>query len=406
MTIRRTTVRLAWMFVLCAAAGVRAQGLPSEPIALADGRVSIGGDVSASIPSSDPGFFNYTDYEHSALKLLRLDLSAAAKAGPHFTFLGELRTENLDSVLPYALYVRIKPWTKQDVDIEVGRIPPTFGAFARRTYANDNPLIGYPLGYQYLTTVRPDALPASVDELLAKRGRGWQVRYSVGDPTPDHGVPLVTAFKWDTGVQVHGSAGIVSASVALTAGTVSNPLFIDDNSGRQVAARVELRPVTGLIIGTSAARGPFVSDTAARVAVGPGHDREFTQTAWGADAEFSRGYYLLRFEAIVSGWRLPVIGNPALDLPLGSVAVSIEGRYKIMPGLYAAARADHLGFSEVSGTLQTEPWDAPVTRLETGIGYSLQRNLLVKVDYQHDHRDGGPLTTTANLVAAQISFWF
>jgi hypothetical protein len=406
MTVRRTTAWLAWFFILGAAAGARAQGLPSEPIALADGRVTVGGDVSASIPSSDPGFFNYTDYEHSALKLFRLDVSAAAKAGPHFTFLGEIRTENLDSLLPYALYVRIKPWTRRDVDIEVGRIPPTFGAFARRTYANDNPLIGYPLGYQYLTTIRPDALPANADELLAKRGRGWQVRYTVGDPSAEHGVPLVTAFKWDTGVQVHGTVGILSASAAVTAGTVSNPLFIDDNSGRQFAGRIELRPVAGLIIGTSAAHGPFVSDSAARIAVGPGHDGEFTQTAWGADAEFSRGYYLLRFETIVSDWRLPVIGSPTLDLPLGSVAISIEGRYKIAPGFYVAARADHLGFSEITGTLETETWDAPVNRLEAGIGYSLQRNLLVKLDYQHDQRDGGPLATTANLVAAQISFWF
>jgi hypothetical protein len=406
MTVRRTTARLAWIFVLCAAAGAGAQSLPSEPIALADGRVTIGGDVSASIPSSDPGFFNYTDYEHSALKLFRLDLSASAKAGPHFTFLGELRTENLDSVLPYALYVRIKPWTKRDVDIEVGRIPPTFGAFARRTYANDNPLIGYPLGYQYLTTIRPDSLPASVDELLAKRGRGWQVRYTVGNTSPDHGVPLVTAFKWDTGVQVHGTVGILSASVAVTAGTLSNPLFIDDNSGRQFAGRIELRPVAGLIIGTSAARGPFVSNAATRVAVGADNDGEFTQTAWGADAEFSRGYYLLRFETIVNEWRLPIVGSPTFVLPLGSASTSLEGRYKILPGFYVAARVDHLGFSEVTGTLETEPWDAPVTRLEAGIGYSLQRNLLVKVDYQHDHRDGGPLATTANLVAAQLSFWF
>ena len=37
-------------------------------------------------------------------------------------------------------------------------MPPTFGAFARRTYANDNPLIGYPLAYQYMTTMRADAL--------------------------------------------------------------------------------------------------------------------------------------------------------------------------------------------------------------------------------------------------------
>src|SRR5579872_7046118 len=178
---QRAASRLAWAIVVCAASAAGAQTLPSEPISFAGGNVTVGGDVSASMGSADPGFFNYTDYEHSALRMLQIDVAAAAKAGPHFTLLGELETENFDSIRPYALYVRIRPWTKRDFDIQVGRIPPTFGAFARRTYASDNPLIAYPLAYQYLTTIRPDALPASVDELLQKRGLGWRVRYTIGD---------------------------------------------------------------------------------------------------------------------------------------------------------------------------------------------------------------------------------
>jgi hypothetical protein len=158
--------------------------LPSEPIALADGRVTVSGDLSAGYGSGDPGFFNYTDYEHSTLRLFRVDLTAAVKAGPHFTLLGEIRSENLGEVRPYALYLRIRPWITRDFDIQVGRVPPTFGAFARRIYANDNPLIGYPLAYQYLTSLRPDALPASADDSCAQRGVGWLVRYSLGDPAP------------------------------------------------------------------------------------------------------------------------------------------------------------------------------------------------------------------------------
>src|SRR5262249_52116638 len=155
------------------------------------------------------GFFDYTDYEHSALRVLRIDVSVAAKAGPHFTLLGDLRTENFDTLRPYALYLRIRPWVARDFDIQVGRVPPTFGAFARRTYPNDNPLIGYPLAYQYLTSVRPDALPSSADELLRKRGAGWLVRYSLGDPAAAAGVPLVNALRWDTGVQAHATLGML-----------------------------------------------------------------------------------------------------------------------------------------------------------------------------------------------------
>jgi hypothetical protein len=383
-----------------------AQTLPSAPISLADGRLTIGGDVSASFGSDDPAFYNYTDYEHSLLRMLRVDLSAAVKAGSHLSLLAELQTENFDTIHPYAFYLRIRPWTARAFDIQVGRVPPTFGAFARRTYVSDNLLIGYPLAYQYLTSLRPDSLPASADELLQKRTLGWRVRYSIGDQGVDHGVPLVSAFRWDTGVQVHASNDIVSATAAVTAGTVSNPLVVDDNGGKQVAGRVEVHASPGLVLGTSIARGPFVSDSALRSLGGGLSSGSFTQTAWGGDVEYSRDYFLIRGETIVSLWRLPIVSQPAIELPLRAASVSLEGRYKIQPGVYVAARLDHLGFSEITGTQVTAPWDAPVTRVEVGGGYSLQRNLLLKLSYQHDTRDGGRLATPANLVATQAVFWF
>jgi hypothetical protein len=408
----RSAGRLASLLVVCSAAAARAQTLPAEPITLAQGRVTIGGDVAASFGSADPGFFDYTDYEHSALRLLRVDVSAAVKAGPHFAVLAELRTENFNRPEPYALYLRIRPWTTRDFDLQVGRVPPTFGAFARRTYASDNPLIGYPLAYQYLTSLRADALPASADELLRKRGSGWLVRYSVGDPALAPGVPLVSAFRWDTGVQAHATAGIVSATASVTTGTVSNPLFHDDNDGRQVAGRLELRPVAGLIVGASAARGPFIAQAAARAAAG-GEARTdaLTQNAWGADVEYSRDYYLVRWETIVSEWHLPLAAPPPGQLAIGdalsAVGSYVEGRYKLRPGLYVAGRVDHLGFSDITGAAAgTAPWDAPVTRVEIGGGYSIQRNLLLKLAYQRNSRSGGQLTQRAPLGAAQIVFWF
>jgi len=397
-----------------------AQALPSEPIALADGRVTVSGDVSAGYAcdvslahycGDDLGFFDYTDYEHSALRLFRVDVSAAVRAGAHFTLLGEIRTENLGVLRPYALYLRIRPWTTTNFDIQVGRVPPTFGAFARRTYANDNPLIGYPLAYQYLTTLRPDSLPISTDELLRKRTLGWLVRYSLGDQAFDHGVPLVSAFRWDTGVQVHGGNGVVNATAAVTTGTVSNPLFADDNQGRQFAGRVEVRPLMGMILGTSVARGAFIGQTAVRAALGESSGAEFMQTAWGGDAEYSRDHYLLRAETIVSRWQVPMPAAPpgqaAVQSPLDALSLSLEGRYKLRPGLYAAARYDHLGFSDVTSATATLPWDAPVMRVEIGGGYSIQRNLLLKGSFQHNHRDGGLLLpSVANMIAAQLVFWF
>jgi hypothetical protein len=382
----------------------------------ADGHVTIGGDVSASYGTDDgsrerPGFFNFTDYQHSALRTLRIDVSGMVKGGDRITVVGEMRTENFDLPEAYALYVRVRPWPARSFDVQAGRIPPTFGAFARRSYPTDNPLIGYPLAYQYLTTLRPDALPASAAELLSKRGLGWLDQFSIpAGAGPERGVPLVSAFRWDTGVQVHGGSerNLISAAASISAGTVSNPLVRDDNGRPQVAGRVEIRPLAGLVAGASAARGPFVTESAARAAAGDGRDSEFTQQAVGGDLEYSRDYYLIRFETIVSDWRLPIVRAPQLELPLRAISTSVEGRYKLAPGLYAAARFDHLGFSRITGTAAqgTLPWDAPVTRVEIGGGWSVQRNLLLKASYQRNTRDGGPLLRVANLGALQAVFWW
>src|SRR5204862_2525194 len=128
------------------------------------------------------------------------------------SFLGELRAENFDHVSPFALYERVRPFATRRLDIQIGRIAPTFGAFTRRAYGNDNPLIGYPLAYQYLTSLRADAVPASPDELLRMRGRGWLSNFSIGNLAPDRGVPLANALRWDTGVQLHVGTDLFDAT--------------------------------------------------------------------------------------------------------------------------------------------------------------------------------------------------
>ena len=391
--------------VVAAALPARAQTLPSEPVVLGNGRVTLGGDISWSIAPDDTGFFNYTDYEHSTLRMLRLSLAASVKAGDHVALLAEVRSENGAHPEPYGLYLRIRPWVDRSFDIQVGRVPPTFGAFARRSYAADNPLIGYPIAYQYLTSLHPDALPANADELLRMRGRGWLSNFSIGNTAPDRGVPLVSAFRWDTGVQVHAGTELMDGTASVTTGTLSNPRFSDDNSGRALAGRFVIRPVPGLIVGGSAARGPFLGQSVLRALNADAETNAFTQTAWGGDVEYSRGYYLVRLETVSSTWTLPLFSDAQSRLPLGATATSVEGRVKIRPGLYAAARLDHLGFTEITGSATRATWDAPTTRVELGGGYSIQRNLILKLSYQHNSRDGGRVQDLG-LGALQVVFWF
>jgi len=396
---------IACLLVLAVSDRADAQRLPSEPLVLGDGLLTVGGSLSATAGPVDTGFFNYTDYEDSTLRMLRIDLTASLRAGNHISLLGDIRSQNVGAPKAYALYLRIRPWTKRRFDLQVGRVPPTFGAFPRRSYEADNPLIGYPLAYQYLTSLRADAVPASADELLSMRGRGWLSNYSVGSLAAASGVPLASAFRWDTGVQAHAANDFVELTAAITSGTLSNPLFRDDNAGRQIATRVVLHPIAGLIVGASAAHGPFLTGQAARAAAGSEEDGAFAQTAWGGDLEYSRGYYLIRAETVYSQWTMPPLGSPAIDGPLRALSTSVEGRYKIRPGFYVAARVDHLGFNEIAGSAGLLTWDAPMSRIEAGAGYSIQRNLLLKISVQDNRRDGGR-TRKSRLIAGQLVFWF
>jgi len=89
------------------------------------------------------------------------------------------------------------------------------------------------------------------------------------------------------------------------------------------------------------------------------------------------------------------------------VAISslIEGRYKIAPGFYVALRGDRLDYSKVNGTAGMNEWDAQIWRVETGVGYSLTRNILLKGAWQMNGRDGGRVRKDG-LFAAQVVYWF
>jgi hypothetical protein len=400
MDIQMRTAAL--LVLLMSATPVRAQDLPSGPISFGDGLVTIGTDISVSATPQDDGdgaWFNYTDYEHNALRLFRIGVTADVRLTDRVSVLTEIRSENGDSVKPYALYVRVRPWRDRQIDIQGGRIPPTFGAFSRRDYGAGNPLIGYPLAYQYLTAVRPDALPASNEDVLRMRARGWRPSYPIGSLDIAPGMPLITAFRWDTGVQVRIGPAPLNGTVAVTNGTASDPRTRDNNAGKQISGRMQWQPAPGLVLGGSGARGPYVSDAALTSTTIPSGTVRSTQLALGADAEYSRDYWLVRGELIWNQWQVPTISSN-----LDAMSAFVEGSYKVSPGFFVAGRIDRLGFGELRSSLGNATWDASVTRLETGIGYYLRRNFLGKMTYQHNWRDGGPIRKRG-LVALQLHFW-
>lgn len=389
------------------AGDLRAQALPAGPISAFDGRLTLSGEVVGTLGSEDhDAFFNYTDYETNALRMMRFALAGAWRPAEWIALVGELRTDDFSHVDAFAAYVRVRPFRSIPLDIQAGRIPPSFGAFGRRAYATDQILIGYPLAYQYLTSLRPDAIPATPDDLIIMRARGWRPRFPIGSSDTTPGVPLVTAFRWDTGVQARWLRGPVELTAAVTNGTLADPRVDDNNDGKQVSGRVMLRPVVGLVLGASAARGSFLADEVVRLLPETARHDSYAQQAFGVDAEYSRDYWIVRGELVRSQWTLPLLA-PRQAMDVSALGAWVEGRYRFTPRIFAAARVGHLGFSQITGTIWAVPttWDAPITRIEWGGGYYLQRNLVARAVVQHNRRDGGRVRGRT-FVSGQLSYWF
>jgi hypothetical protein len=304
-----------------------------------------------------------------------------------------------------ALYVRVTPFPGRSLDLQAGLVPPVFGAFGRNAYGDEGPFIGFPLAYQYLTTVRTDGVPAGADDLLAVRGRGWYVQYPSGAFPPGPGVPLASASRWDTGLQLRAGRGPLQAALAVTRGTLCDPRVDDDNDGGQLAGRVTWQKGAAFTLGLSGARGSYLAQEVTQ-ALPKALDHAYDQSALGVDVAYARGHLLLRAEAVESWWETPPVGTPAITDPLRAFAVYLEGRYKVAPGITVGARVDRLTFSRIAGSYATDTWDANVTRVEGGVAWTPRRHLLLRAVYQYNWRDSTYSTSREGFIAGQLGVWF
>jgi hypothetical protein len=206
-------------------------------------------------------------------------------------------------------------------------------------------------------------------------------------------------------VQVRLGREPVSLALALTQGTLSYPLTGgDDNEGKQLAGRLAWSPSPALVVGVSGASGEFLSREVEEAL--PQQARgTHRQSALGLDIQWSAGHWILRAEAVSSRWRLPALETTRIEDPLGALGAYAEARYKVRPGLFLAGRVERLAFREIDSVAGPQSWDAPVTRVEAGGGWSPRPGVLLKASWQHNWRDGGRVREN-DLVAGQVVLWY
>lgn len=392
---------------LVAARPVHAQ-TPESGYLPAFGRLTLGGDATATFSRSDTdAYFNFTNYDQNALRAAQVRLMGEFRLSSSLSLLGELRAENGAGLEGAAWYLRWHPSARHPLDVQAGRIPPVIGLFAREPYGRDNPLIGAPLAYQYLLSLRPDALPLTADDLIRMRGRGWEPTYPVGATSLTTGVPIVSAFRWDTGLEAQWHPGWLSIAGALTRGSAAVPAVKhDDNAGQTWSGRIALGGTSGLTVGVSGARGPWLdASVLSLVPTNVRHDD--LQTLVATDVEYGWGAWLIRGEEIRSVFELPIVDAASPDTHLAAWSGYIEARYRLRPRWQVAGRVEHLNFGTVAGTSLGLPvtWEAPVKRVSADVGYRATRHLEGRVGLQMDWRQGGRVTRRA-YPAVQVLYWF
>ncbi len=315
----------------------------------------------------------------------RTDLFVLGTVSEKVSALCDVRVADDQTVNFDYLAVRLTDLTPLDLNVQAGKFDLPFGNLGERRFPRRNPLYGLPLIYEYNT-----ALPAEASydgAIVAGRGRGG-------------GMPLLSGGVYNLGAMVSGAAGIVDYAFAVTSGTVSSTSAYGSanfNSDPGKTLRVTVTPFTGLILGAAYCWGGYLVEYDAPTTrnVDPA---DYPQRAAEFDLEFSRGHLVFDGEAVYSTWQVPLYSHDDEFRLFGFYA---EGKYTVMPRLYLALRASGLQFGRAVLQKVLQRWDSNVTEWEGGVGYFLDKDVLLKL-VRRETRIWGGTFPRDNLTVLQL----
>jgi hypothetical protein len=282
------------------------------------------------------------------------------------------------------------------LQIEAGKFAAPFGNFLPRRFSPQNFVYGYPLYYEYRTSLSSGQFLPDQQALLGARG----------NPNREAGLQMLARNAYFTGARFFGKLGTVGYHLGFANGSPSNPVYVNENKRLMIFGRLHLQPAIGLTLGVSAANGGYLNNAVVKNAHPNLKPEQYAQTLAGVDVEYSRGYFVFFGESVWSRWESPFIRNH-----LEALAFSAEVRYKILPRLFVAGRYGRIQFSEIAddrdldadGKL-AEPWDFPAWRLESAIGYNLSRHVLAKAVWQINRT--GDNDPADNLAVLQMTVFY
>ncbi len=268
--------------------------------------------------------------------------------------------------------IRLTDLTPLNFNVEAGKLDVPFGNLGERRYPRRNPLYSLPLIHEYRTAL-PDQVPTET-EVLAHRGEGTGMR-------------LVYLGLYDLGAKLFGSFDIVDYAFAVTSGTISTTSYggPNPNSDLGMVIRVAITPITGLTVGAAYNWGAYLDEPPPSLPL-PIDVNAYKQRAAELDFEFSHGHAIVSGEVVYNIWPVPFDTG---DRDLTVLGYYLEGKYTLIPRLYAAVRLNGMHFGDTRLGQVEQPWDYDVTEWEAGLGYFLDKDVLLKAIRRETRTLGG-----------------
>jgi hypothetical protein len=278
-------------------------------------------------------------------------------------------------------YLRYSTRLPSGLNLQAGKFGHPFGQFLTRNYADQNPLIGFPLMYTHRTTIRSSQLPANSYDFLRWQARAQPVPgYTTNSGSGNGSLPLIN-FSYPTGLMAFGSGSKADYRFALVNSALSNPLNPARSGQRaQWVAAGGITPFQRFRLGASIATGPYLDASVSSQLPTGTLWRDFTQRALGADVQLTLRHLELQGELLLTNFKVPRISQR-----LGAAGYFIELKHTLTPRLFLAGRWNQLYFDRLRSGItngQRPRFDNNRYSLELGLGYHLSEKLLMKGSHQ------------------------
>ena len=283
-------------------------------------------------------------------------------------------------------------------NLVAGRFLNNFGRYPQRFLGPDNPLIGDPLLYTYLTALTSTEVPASPADLVSQRGKGLASKFA-GYGAAARGQAIVSNNWYLNGLQLTGAYKKLSYNASLTNEAISAANFFDVNDNKTLTMHLGYKPDIAWQIGISVSNGAYLDHAVlTNPAVAAIHLDDFAQTTIGVDIDYAAGPFSFFAEYMHNWWETPFV-HERLQVD----GFFFEPRYKLMPGLSAVMRLEAMWFGDINVGGALTNWDFDIARVEFGLNYSIERDLIVKMTYQvNDTKVVGGKDPDDNVIQAQL----